>query len=109
MSLNIPRMMENELAVIQKNNLGISSREIMKRQAKIYYLNADRYVHARKRLSALRLLARGIYYCPYLYVDIAVVCIKLLLGGHSIIRLRKWLNANDSFLARWYWKIYSRY
>jgi glycosyltransferase involved in cell wall biosynthesis len=109
MSLNIPRMLENEIAVIEKNRSSVHVRIVRKRHAKIYYLNADRFVHAGKRLDALRLLARGISLCPYLYIDIAVVLIKLILGGQRVEKFRRYLNDNDTFVAKYYWSIYSRY
>ena len=109
MSQNIPRMLENEIAVIEKNGSNVLARKVRKRLAKIYYLNADRFVHAGKRLEAIKLLTKGIFICPFLYVDIAVVLIKLMLGGEAVQRLRRYLNNKDSLFSKWYWRIYSRY
>ena len=109
MSLNVPIMLENEIAVIEKNGSGIHTEKARKRHAKIYYLNADRLIHAGKRLYAIRLLVRGILLCPFLYTDIMVVLIKLILGGHRVNNLRRYLNDNDSLLSRCYWNIYSHY
>lgn len=108
MSLNVRRMLENELAVVRKNATGSRS-QLRRRSAKIYYLNADRSLHAGKRLASLKLLLAGLALCPWLYIDVCVVLIKLVLGGERAQRLRRQLNHRDSPLARLYWSIYSRY
>ncbi|GFO66732.1 glycosyl transferase [Geomonas limicola] len=109
MSLNIPRMLNNEIAAVQKNAAGVSAWALRKRLAKIYCLNADRSVHAGKSGQALKLLVQGLVRYPFLYIDVLVVGIKLLLGGHRVESLRRWLNDNDSLVAKLYWSIYSRY
>jgi len=109
MSLNIPRMLENEIAAVKKNSAGVPGSALRRRLAKIYCINADRSVHAGKRAVALKLLAQGMLSYPFLYIDVLVVGIKLLLGGHRIESLRRWLNEKDSLIAKLYWSIYSRY
>jgi glycosyltransferase involved in cell wall biosynthesis len=109
MSRNIRRMLDNEIAVIEKYESIVGKRKTRKRAAKVYYLNADRLVHSGRRFDALKLLLRGILIDPSLYLDICVVLIKLTLGRTVVERLRRCLNNKDSLISRCYWSIYSRY
>lgn len=109
MSGNVPRMLESELEVLEKNCNGLPRRVVRRRRAKTYFLNADRYVHQRKRIEALLLVAKGLITYPFLFVDVTVVLVKLLLGGETVGRLRRKINGNDSLMARLYWGIYNRY
>ena len=109
MSKNIPRMLENEIEVINKFRTRLTSTAYRKRIAKCYLLSADRSLHNGDRLRTIRYLIKGILNSPAVPVDVLVVLIKLILGGKKVEELRRSFNNQDSVLAEFYKWIYRRY
>lgn len=108
MSSNVLRMLENEIAVIDKYQAELPLSSWRRRLAKIYYINADRLAYMGRRSEAVRLLAKGLT-TSVIMVDTLVVVLKLMVGGRGIDFLRRKINDGNNPLAKIYWEIYSRY
>lgn len=108
MSMNVRRMLESELQVLEKHRREFSDNVFRRRQAKCYYLAADRFISQQLRFKALKPLAAGLVRSP-LCVDLAVVLIKLFLGGKRVKQLRRGMDNQNSFVGRLYWHLYARY
>jgi len=108
MSMNIPVMLENELAVLEKNRPNFAADQFRRRQSKTYYLAADRLSCQFRRLDSLMMLFKAVA-CQPSGVGILVVIIKILLGGRRVMKIRRILNGSDSFAGKLYWQIYRRY
>lgn len=109
MSRNIRQMADNERLVIDKYRHIIPFYVYRRRMAKIYMINADRSVHLGERFGAFTFLLKGVVLWPFVGVDLLVVMIKLILGGNTIIKLRRKINNKNSMLSWLYWQIYRRY
>jgi glycosyltransferase involved in cell wall biosynthesis len=109
MSGNVPRMLAYECKVVSKHRNNLSWFAFRRRLAKIYFLNADRYVHQRRRGNAIGLFFKGILLYPFLFVDMTVFFIKMALGGVLTERVRKHVAAGDSFFLQLYQWLYKRY
>jgi glycosyltransferase involved in cell wall biosynthesis len=109
MSSNVPRMTESELTVITRHGAGLPPYVVRRRRAKVYFLNADRLVHAGCRWRAFLVMMRAFITCPVLPVDLLVVLMKIVLGAGAIARLRRNVDDSGSLVSRIYWALYSKY
>ena len=108
MSTNVERMLENELAVLEKNRPYFTPSQFRRRQARTYYLAADRLSCQLRRCESFVMLLQAVACWP-LGVCVLVVLIKLLLGGDRVMRLRRIINNDDSILGKLYWLLYRQY
>lgn len=108
MSKDITRMLESELKVIEKHICSVVTPVYLRRKAKAFMLNADRYIQQSKHRAALKLFFRGLVTYPLLFSDMLIVFVKFMLGVNLIEKLRMSVYSKK-WLSKIYLYLYKRY
>lgn len=108
MSRDVQRMLTNELIVIGKHEHSVKRHRFLRRKAKTYILNADRSLTQPDYRTALALFFRGVITYPFLFADILIILIKLLLGVNTVDKIRRHIDS-IGWLKAIYVSLYKRY
>ncbi|QWR76910.1 glycosyltransferase family 2 protein [Candidatus Magnetomonas plexicatena] len=100
-SKHVDRMVTDEAAVIEKYRHSVPSVQFKKRLSKVFMLNADRCVCQKHYAKGLVMMLKGMSVYPFMFNDILIIAIRLIIGESGSDRLRKQIGS-----LKWLKKIY---
>ncbi|MBF0521197.1 MAG: hypothetical protein HQK92_15915, partial [Nitrospirae bacterium] len=100
-SKHVDRMVTDEAAVIEKHRHSVPASQFRKRLSKVFMLNADRCICQKDYLKGLIMMLKGMSIYPFMFNDILIIAVRLVIGESGSDRLRKQIGS-----LKWLKKIY---
>ncbi|KJR41985.1 glycosyl transferase family protein [Candidatus Magnetoovum chiemensis] len=103
----VNRKLADELKVVERYSKYADKRLYLKRKAKVFLLNADRYIYQNDFKNTVKLVLRALSIYPFVFNDLLVIAARAMLGAERTERIRRKI-VNIKLLNKIYTFIYKR-